>query len=66
MALPPGRDILRALTAKSSGRINSSTPHATLSLAKVVLAATRSSPQKANRRRTSSLNVVSIRLVMLN
>ena len=38
MALLPGRDMLRALIAKSSGRINFNTPNDSLRLARVVLA----------------------------
>ena len=66
MALPPGRDILRALIARSSGMINSSTPHGSLRSVKEVHVAAQMSPQKANKRRTSSLNVDSIWPVMLN
>ena len=66
MALLPGRDILRALIARSSGMISSSTPHGSLRSAKEVLVVAQMSPQKANKRRTSSLNVDSISPVMPN
>ena len=66
MALLPGREMLRALIAKSSGRINFNTPNDSLRLARVVLASTQTSPQKANKRRTSSLNVDNICQLMLN
>ena len=66
MALLPGRDMLRALIAKSSGKINFNTPNDSPRSVRVVLASAQMSPQKANKRRTSSLNVDNIWLVMPN
>ena len=66
MALLPGREMLRALIAKSSGRINFNTPNDSPRSVRVVLASAQMSPQKANKRRTSSLNVDNICQPMLN
>lgn len=65
MVPQPGKATPRALITRSSGMSNFNTPQGLLRSVRVVLALAQTSPQKANKRRTSSLNV-DIWQLMLN